>query len=170
MRSLYQRLLRLYPAVYRQEFGEEMQCVFLQAQAERSIAPLMKRAKFCARELMGLFSGAVQAQLRLLFGVDDWLRLRRFNMRPEFRFPRSTVFLMCVILAAVVLAIHKAKSVVVINEGLRSETVTIWDPLFWLCPLGAVLAVVGAVWGILFALRRTGLHHLDRAQTWPEQK
>ena len=91
-------------------------------------------------------------------------------MRPEFRFPRSTVFLMCVILAAVVLAIHKAKSVVVINEGLRSETVTIWDPLFWLCPLGAVLAVVGAVWGILFALRRTGLHHLDRAQTWPEQK
>jgi len=43
MRSLYQRLLRLYPAVYRQEFGEEMQCVFLQAQAERSIAPLMKR-------------------------------------------------------------------------------------------------------------------------------
>ena len=46
MRSLYQRLLRLYPAVYRQEFGEEMQCVFLQAQAERSIAPLMKRAGF----------------------------------------------------------------------------------------------------------------------------
>ena len=71
MRSFYQRLLRLYPAVYRQEFGEEMQCVFLQAQAERSIAPLMKRAKFCARELMGLFSGAVQAQREAQGGAQS---------------------------------------------------------------------------------------------------
>jgi hypothetical protein len=170
MRRLYQGLLRLYPAAYRQEFGEEMQRVFLQAQAECSIAPMLKRARFCARELVGLFSGAVHAQVRLLFGADDWLRLRRFNMRPEFRFPRSTVFLMCVILTGVVLAIHKAKTVAAVSEGLRLETVAIWHPVVWLCPFGVVLVIVGAVWGILFALRRTGMHRLDRTQAWPGQK
>lgn len=169
MRRLYQGLLRLYPAAYQQEFGEEMQCVFLQAQSELRTWPLMKRARFCAREIVGLFSGAVQVQLRLFLGADTWLALRRINMRPAFRFPRSTVFLMCVILAGVVLAIHKAKAVAGINEGLPA-TVTIWDPVLWLCPLGVVLAVVGAVWGILFTFRRTGIHRLDRAQAWPEQK
>jgi hypothetical protein len=33
-----------------------------------------------------------------------------------------------------------------------------------------VLAVVGAVWGILFALHRTGMHRLDRMRAWPDQK
>jgi hypothetical protein len=77
---------------------------------------------------------------------------------------------MWVILAGVVLAIHKAKAVVAMNEGLRLETVAIWDPLFWLYPLGVVLAIVGAVWGILFALRRTGMHRLANVQTSPEQR
>ena len=91
-------------------------------------------------------------------------------MHPEFRFPRSTVFLMWVILAGVVLAIEKAKAVVAMNEGLRLETVAIWHPLFWLSPLAVVLAIVGAIWGILFALRRTGMHRLANVQTPPEQR
>ena len=91
-------------------------------------------------------------------------------MRPEFRFPRSTVFLMWVILAGVVLAIQKAKAVVAMNEGLRLETVAIWHPLFWLSPLAVVLAIVFAVWGILFALRRTGMHRLANVQTPPDQR
>ena len=85
-------------------------------------------------------------------------------MRPEFRFPRSTVFLMWVILAGVVLAIHKAKAVVAMNEGLRMGTVAIWDPLFWLTPLAIVLAIVAAVWGVLFATKRTGMQRLSQIE------
>jgi hypothetical protein len=33
-----------------------------------------------------------------------------------------------------------------------------------------VLAAVGTVWGILFALHRTGMQRLDNVQTWPEQQ
>jgi hypothetical protein len=170
MLRLYQGLLYLYPAAYRQEFGEEMQCVFMQAQAECCTAPWLRRATFCARELVSLLSGAAQARLLSLFGNDKWLRLRRFNMRPQYRFPHSTVFLMCVILAGVVLAIEKAKTIVQMKEGVPPATAAVWHPMFWLYPLAVILAIVGAVWGIMFAMRRTGMHRLDRAQTWPEQK
>jgi len=170
MLRLYQGLLYLYPAAYQQEFGEEMQCVFMQAQAECCTAPWLRRATFCARELVGLLSGAAQAHLLSLFGNDEWLRLRRFNMRPQYRFPHSTVFLMCVILDGVVLAIEKAKTIVQMKKGVPPATVAGWHPLFWLYPFAVVLAVAGAVWGIMFALRRTGMHRLDRAQTWPEPK
>lgn len=95
-------------------------------------------------------------------------------MRPEFRFPRSTVFLMWVILAGVVLAIEKAKTVVRLKEGLPPGTITVWDPMLWsmLCALLLVIVMVAAagVWGILFALRRTGMQRFDNIQTWPEQR
>ena len=168
MLRLYQGLLSLYPAAYRREFGEEMQSVFLQAQAERNMAPWLKLATFDAREILGLLSGAAQAHLFSLFETDDWIRLRRFNMRPQFRFPRSTVFMMCVILAGVVLAIEKAKTIVQMKEGVPPISAAGWHPLFWLYPFALALAVAGAVWGVLFALRRTGIHRLDEIHTWPE--
>jgi hypothetical protein len=166
----YEGLLYLYPAAYRQEFGEEMEFVFLQAQAEQSNAPLLRRAAFSARELFGLFSGAAQAHLLSLFGIDYWLRHRRFHMRPQFRFPRSTVFLMGVILAGVLLTIEKAKTIQV-KYGPQ-EVMAVWNslPLFlFVFPAMACAAVV-AVWGLLFALRRTGMHRLDGMHTWPEQR
>jgi hypothetical protein len=162
MLRLYKGLLHLYPAAYRQEFGEEMQWVFLQAQAEGSIGPLLRRAAFYLREVSGLLSGAAQAHFLSLFGVDDGLRHRRFKMRPQYRFPRSTVFLMWVILAGVVLAIEKARDVATARPH---EVVVAWKslPLFLLLfPALAGVAVV-AIWGLLFALRRTGLHRLDGA-------
>ena len=91
-------------------------------------------------------------------------------MQPQFRFPRSTVFLMLVILAGVMLAIEKAKMVVQMKQGLPLDTVAVWHPLFWLYPFAVVLAIVGLVWGILFALRRTGMHRLDRIRAWPDQQ
>ncbi len=93
-------------------------------------------------------------------------------MRPEFRFPRSTVFLMCVILAGVVLAIDKAKDIVRMKDGLPPGTITVWDSMLGsvVCALLLVIAMVAAVWGILFALRRTGMQRLDNIQTWPEQR
>jgi hypothetical protein len=169
MLRLYQGLLRLYPAAYRQEFGEEMQCVFLQAQAEGSVAPFPRWAIFSAREVLGLLSGAAQAHLRSLFGFDDWLRHRRFNMRPQYRFPRSTVFLMWVILTGVVLAIEKAR--VIATSGPR-EVMVAWNslPLFLLLFPALACAAVLVVWGLLFVLRRTGMHRLDGVEVWPQQK
>src|SRR2546428_12448355 len=116
MLSVYRSLLYLYPADYRREFGDEMSCVFLQAEADVAGHALLRRASFRMREVSGLLSGAVQGHLRRLFGFHEWHPFRRLNMRPQFRFPRSTVFLMCVILAGVVLAIDKAMNIVQMKE------------------------------------------------------
>ena len=170
MLRLYQGLLHLYPAAYRQEFGEEMQCVFLAAEAEERIAPFVQRTTFCAREVVGLLSGAAQAHLLSLLGADDWLRHRRgFNMRPQYRFPRSTVFLMLVILVGVVFAIGKAR---IIATSGPDEGMVAWNslPLFLLLFPALGCAAVAAVWGLLFALHRTGMHRLDGVEARPEQK
>jgi hypothetical protein len=165
--TVYCWLLRLYPASYRDEFGDEMTSVFCAAQSEIPLAAASKLS-FYRREFFGMLSGALRAHLDSVFGPT--VPFRRFYMQPQFRFPRSTVFLMLVILAGVMLAIEKAKIVVQMKEGLPLETVAVWHPLFWLYPFAVVLAVVGPVRGILFALRRTGMHRLDRIRVWPDQQ
>ena len=92
-------------------------------------------------------------------------------MGPEFRFPRSTVFLMCVILAGVVLAINQAKTIVLIKEALPSRTTAAWHPLLWslLFALGVVLAAAAMSWKILFVLRQTGTHRLGNVEMRSEQ-
>jgi len=60
MLRLYRSLLYLYPTDYRHEFGDEMECVFVQAKAEASNHSLLSRTSFCFREISGLLSGAVQ--------------------------------------------------------------------------------------------------------------
>jgi hypothetical protein len=170
MLRLYQGFLHLYPAAYRQEFGEEMQCVFLQAHAERSRASLRIRATFLARELSGLFSGAAQAHFLSLFGSNNCLCFRRSNMRPQFRFPRSTVFLMLVILAGVMLTIQQAK-IIQMPYGPHG-VMAVWNslPLFlFIFPALACAAIV-AFWGVLFALHRTGMHRLESMNTWPGER
>ena len=91
-------------------------------------------------------------------------------MQPQFRFPRSTVFLMCVILAGVLLAIEKAKTIQV-KYGPQ-EVMAVWNSLPWFLFIFPALAcaTVAAVWGLLFALRRTGMHRLDRMRTSQEQQ
>lgn len=90
-------------------------------------------------------------------------------MQPQFRFPRSTVFLMCVILAGVLLAIEKAKTIEV-KHGPQ-EVMAVWNSLPWFLFIFPLLAcgTVAAVWGLLFALRRTGMHRLDSMRTSREQ-
>lgn len=82
-------------------------------------------------------------------------------MQPQFRFPRSTVFLMWVILAGVVLAIEKAKSIQV-KYGPQ-ELMAVWNSLPWFLFLfpAVACAAVAAVWGILYSLRRSGVHRLE---------
>jgi hypothetical protein len=86
-------------------------------------------------------------------------------MRPGFRFPRSTVFLMTVVLAGVILAIKKAHDLTAfrLDINFASTLVSFFVAFLLMCAAG------GAVWGILFALRRSGVHRLDSIQTWPER-
>src|SRR5215471_14223341 len=126
MLRIYRYLLHLYPAAHRLEFGDEMACVFAQAEAGLNCGPL-HRLVFYSQELSGLFYGAAESHFRHLFGIHEWLPFRRWNMRPGFRFPRSTVFLMFVILAGVVLSIDKAKTIVRMKEGLPGGTVRVFD-------------------------------------------
>jgi drug/metabolite transporter (DMT)-like permease len=164
MVGLYRSLLRLYPADYFHEYAAEMTFVFSQAQATTCGQSLRVRALFWAREISGVVAGA----LRQRFFGPDWNLSRRFDMRPEFRFPRSTVFLMCVILAGVLLAIQQAESISFKYGG--PETITVWSNLPWPLLFVLVALCIGvAAWGILFALRRTGVHRLDTLQTWPDQ-
>jgi hypothetical protein len=169
MLRLYRSLLYLYPPTCRAEFGDEMAYVFTQAQSEIASCGIFARAGFCVREIRGLIAGALRAHILGLFGFH-WVPFRRFSMRPGFRFPRSTVFLMCVILAGVILAIERAKDIQIKYGG--AESTAVWDPLPWslLLALALALAAVVAGWGILFALRRTGMHRLASVQTGPESR
>lgn len=160
MLRLYQRLLCLYPAAYRNEFGPEMTSVFVQARQDMREQSLRTRAFFYVRETGGLLLGAARSHLGCA-SRDGWTPFRRFNMHRQFRFPRSTVFLMCVILAGVTFAIEKAQHIQADRTGaqLRTETAA---PL--VLTFIIVYIAAAAAWGILFALRRTGMHRLDKVQ------
>jgi len=162
----YRSLLHLYPAARRREFGYEMTYVFACAQTGvRENGRVLTRALFYAREFLGLLAGAFTAHVCNLFGCDHWLPFRRFDMRSGFKFPRSTVFLMCAILGGVVLAIEKAKDITVKYGPPDVVAVVNPLPLFLLFALAAPAVFVAATWGILFALRRTGMHRLSNVET-----
>lgn len=165
--TVYRWLLCLYPASCRHEFGEEMTSVFHEA---RNALPPALPAKmgFYQREFCGLLSGALRARFECLFGPA--IPFRRLDMRPQFRFPRSTVFLMCVILAGVLLAIEKAETIQV-KYGPQ-DVMAVWNSLPWFLFAFPALACasVAAVWGLLFALRRTGMHRLDGMRTSQEHQ
>jgi hypothetical protein len=170
MLALYRKLLHLYPADYFREYATEMALVFSQAQGDTREKNFVDRWSFYLREISGVLTGALRQHL---FGPSDWNGIRRFDMRSEFRFPRSTVFLMCVILAGVELAIHEAMNIVQMKEGFPPVTTAAWLFHALLGLLSAVVLLlvgVAAVWGILFALQRTGMHRLGNVQTWPEQR
>jgi len=91
-------------------------------------------------------------------------------MTRSFRFPRSTIFLMVVIFAGVIIAIDRARD---IQLGQAAGTVDIADWLiFQVFVLAlALMGVAGAIgFAILLALRRDGVHRLSKAQTWPGQR
>lgn len=170
MTNLYGCLLYLYPVGYRRQFAEEMIHVFRQSEADARSESPSKHVAFCLRELSGLLSGALREQMRTILGSYEYIPTTRFNMRPEFRFPRSTVCLMSLILAAVVLAITKATTIEVKYGVGAMETVWPSTLLFLAVVTGFVCSVVGVVWGILFAMRRTGMHRLSNVQPWREQR
>ena len=114
MLALYRSLLYLYPAAYRCEYGEEMMDVLLEVQGENQEKGALALFFSSARETGGLVSGAVREHFYSVTGSYDngmFSLGRRFAMRSEFRFPKATVGLMIVILAAVMFTIEKARAI-----------------------------------------------------------
>jgi hypothetical protein len=87
-------------------------------------------------------------------------------VRSEFRFPKATAILMTIILAGIVMAIEKARAIVVSFSHLNPPVVPLETARFTFFPTVAFLLIVCylaglAGWAILFALHRSGVHRLD---------
>jgi hypothetical protein len=166
MLSLYKGLLYLYPSLYRREYAHEMISVFRDAHADVSAGRVTDRISFSISEIFGLLAGALRERVRVV--SHPLIAFRRFDMRPEFRFPRSTVFLMSIIFAGVILAMEKAN---LIQVKYAAGVGSVWPSLPWF--LGFTLLFTWAaalvVWGILFALGRTGTHRLENIESSPSR-
>ncbi len=167
MPTLYQQLLRLYPAEYRRLFAEEMCDVFEDAEAEIKSGPAIGRGAFYAREVAGLAKGAIREHLQRLFPGPARLSFstRRFTVRNEFRFPKATAVLMMIILGGIVLALEKARMIQAsFSDGnqllvpMEAAHLTFFPTLVLLLVIFYAAGLVG--WAILFALRRSGVHRL----------
>src|SRR5947207_3555857 len=104
MLALYRALLRLYPAAYRCEYGDEMIDVLSEVQSENQKKGALALLFSGVRETGGLLYGAVGEHFMGITGSYDngmFSLGRRLVMRSEFRFPKATVGLMIIILAAV---------------------------------------------------------------------
>jgi len=164
MLVLFRSLLYLYPVAFRIEYGEEMLAVLSDVHAEVQRKRLVTRVILYAREASGLFLGALQEQMRMIFPSQGFQR--RLTMRSEFRFPKATVALMTIILLAVIMTIEKAKA---ISESvphanppvgpIQPAYITI-VPTFLIVFAG--VCVCGALlWAVLFAFHRSGVQRLS---------
>ncbi len=176
MLTLYASLLRLYPSPYREQFAEEMIAVFRDAGVDAHQKGSIATTKFYLSEMAGLFRGAIAEHARRILGQDVQFPLssRRFTMRPGFRFPKATAFLMTVILAGVVLAIQKADAIRASVSDVNPPVVTIQPTQLTFLPTMALMFLgvyaAGAVgWVVLFALRRSGVHRLSEMSGSPKR-
>ena len=174
MLGLYRTLLRLYPASFRQEFGEEMIAVFREARADVATRKLARAWFFC-RETFGVIGSAMQERLRVCtgFSLGNFLT-RRFAMRSNFRFPKTTAVLMIVLFAGVVLAIEKARAVAAAYPSGHPYLPVQPGHTAFAQPIGIMFATVYvlaiAVWAVLFALGRSGVHRLAELSADTPQK
>jgi len=158
MLTFYRLLLRFYPATYRDCFGDEMATVFQEVQMEAAKKGLAEQIRSHVRETTGLLLGALQEHLQQF-------PMRRFAMRTEFRFPKSTAVLMMIILAGVVLAIDKGKAIQASLPAVNPSIGPIQPAQHTFLPVIAMIFLffyaAGLMgWAILFALRRSGTHRL----------
>ena len=177
MLVLYTSLLHLYPTLYRRQFGDEMITVFREASADVQHKGIVVTAKFYFREIGGLCRGAIAEHAWRV--VDNYMSFpplsRRFTMRSGFRFPKTTAFLMTVILAGVVLTIEKAESIRASVPYTNPPVGPIHQahPTFLPTMVLMFLAVyvAGAIgWVILFGLRRSGVHRFSAILSGTPQK
>lgn len=176
MVALYQKLLYLYPRFYRQQFAEEMTAVFRDVDEDARRRGSIVTMKFYVREAGGLLRGAVTEHVRRIFSgqIPSPLFSRRFTMRLGFRFPKSTSFLMIVILAGIVLAIDKAEAIRTALPADIAPAGPMWDPhvnILTTIALTFLLVdfVAAVAWVVLFALRRSGVQRLEETSSAPER-
>ena len=164
----YRFLLYLYPSAYRAEYGEEMMDVLFEVQKELGKKGVLARIVREVHEAGGLLRGALREHARSIICSYGCALFppRRLTMRSEFRFPKTTVSLMAVILAAILLAIDKAKaiqaSIPYANPGvgpIQPAQFTILPTLLLVLVGACITGVIG--WAILFALHRSGVHRLS---------
>ena len=178
MLVFFRTLLSLYPAAYRCEFGDEMIGVLQEVQAERRKKGALALLFSGARESGGLLYGAVREHFCGIMGSHGsgmFSFNRRFAMKSEFRFPKATVGLMVVILAAVMMAIEKARAISLswphVNPpvgAIQSVQAMIVQPLLGVLVWAITAGAIG--WGILYALRRTGVQQLSEMRPAATQR
>ena len=154
MLTLYRRLMRLYPAAYVREYGDEMVYVFRQAQDAVRQQSLQRRARFWMRELYGLLAGAYCAQ------CGDFPRslFRRYDMQSDFRFPRPAVAVMTALLAFVMFAIEKMRHIATTPPGVFDPLWSPWAVLGRLAFGVFAMCIYGAIgYGVILALRKAGI-------------
>ena len=168
MLRLYRGLLYLYPSHYRQEYADEMVSVFCDAQNDALTASLGQRFSFRVREIRGLLAGAMQEHIRMVGRTYPTISITRFHMHSDFRFPRSSVFLMLIIFAGVILAMEKANT---IQLKYAAGVGSIWPSLPWFLTLAFLLTWAAAlvILGILFALGRSGSHRIENLEAGPNR-
>jgi len=169
MLNVYRQLLRLYPAAYRRDFADEMLGVLAEARSEIICKNVIDRALFHLREVLGLVAGALTEHLRIAEWRDFKFPFPRkeFTMRNGFRFPKSTVIFMMLILGGVLVAIKKggdiARSLPDVNPQIAPIQPSHWalvPPVVLLWMFFCALGLLG--WAVLFGLRKSGMHRLER--------
>jgi len=169
MLIVYRSLLRLYPAEHRKVFGEEMLAVLREEKDGNADKGWFTRARFFAREIAGLMTGALREHSRVLFEIKGELSLAtgRFAMRNGFRFPKTTIVFMTLILGGVLTAIKKGEDIATsvphnVGPVAQLHIQPVHSILLGGMPLFfAFFYAAGLVgWAIMFALGRSGVHRL----------
>ena len=192
MAPVYEFLLSLYPAADRAAFADEMLAVLRQAEADAARNGVLSRAWFFLHESMGLLGGAARERLHALGEERGWkfLAERGPMFQRERRYPYTSIVFMSLALALIVLTIAKAQGFAyylvqtyTVDGHVVVATRQHWDlgnslfqwPSHWglLGSIGLfiVLTWLAALvaWAVAHALRRSGVHRLDEAQTWPQR-
>lgn len=173
MRSVYAKLLYLYPPEFRRDFAEEMTWCF--AEASGDCRGGIRRARFLMREMSGLLQGACEAQLRSV--PQLWKLSRRVVMisrNKRFRFPIAGIAFMIATLGCILYAIRLARSISYAMAGTRVQVYNYQpDHLSFVQTFGFAFGVT-VVFTVIVLIamhmtHRAGAQRLADAQTWPKQ-
>lgn len=189
----YASLLCLYPRAYRERFADEMLQVFDEVRGVMAREGALSRLSFYLSEFRGLLWGAASEHVRALAAPHgfEFFGKRSLYMQPERRFSKTAIVFMTLVLGVIVLTIVKAQGVAYYvhpvdagAKGLRpgqlayqpfGNSLADW-PSHWglLASIALFFAITWlaaiAAWAIAHAMRRSGVHRLDEAQTWSQTR
>jgi hypothetical protein len=170
MIAFYRKLLYLYPAEYRELFGEEMLAVLFQEREANATRSLRQQVRVILRESTGLIRGAFDEHFRMITEIHEEMSFMtgRFAMRNGFRFPKSTIIFMALILGGVLIAIQKGEDIATsVPQDVGPIAPVHIQPVHSILLGGmplffAIFYAAGLIgWAILFALHRSGVHRMD---------